>query len=75
MITVWGRRNSVNVQKVLWLIGPEGDFTPAEMSAAKSAAPQPVTPFPSPGARRKVDFALIAGRQTALRANFFGGRQ
>jgi len=29
--------------KVLWLIGPEGDFTPAEMSAAASCGFQPVT--------------------------------
>jgi len=30
-------------KKVLWLIGPEGDFTPAEMSAAASCGFQPVT--------------------------------
>ena len=29
--------------KVLWLIGPEGDFTPAEMSLAKSAGFEPIT--------------------------------
>jgi 16S rRNA (uracil1498-N3)-methyltransferase len=29
--------------KVLWLIGPEGDFTPAEMSRAQSAGFAPVT--------------------------------
>ena len=27
----------------LWLIGPEGDFTPAEMSASKSAGFEPIT--------------------------------
>jgi 16S rRNA (uracil1498-N3)-methyltransferase len=30
-------------QKVLWLIGPEGDFTPAEMSLSKSAGFEPIT--------------------------------
>jgi len=30
-------------RKVLWLVGPEGDFTPAEMSAAASCGFQPVT--------------------------------
>jgi 16S rRNA (uracil1498-N3)-methyltransferase len=30
-------------QKVLWLIGPEGDFTPAEMSVSQSAGFEPVT--------------------------------
>jgi len=30
-------------QKVLWLVGPEGDFTPAEMSISKNAGFEPVT--------------------------------
>lgn len=30
-------------QKVLWLIGPEGDFTPAEMSTSRSCGFEPVT--------------------------------
>ena len=30
-------------KKALWLIGPEGDFTPAEMSLSQSAGFQPVT--------------------------------
>ncbi len=30
-------------RKVLWLIGPEGDFTPAELSLAHSAGFEPVT--------------------------------
>lgn len=29
--------------KVLWLIGPEGDFTPAEMSLSQSAGFEPIT--------------------------------
>ncbi len=29
--------------KVLWLIGPEGDFTPAEMSLSKNAGFEPIT--------------------------------
>ena len=30
-------------RKVLWLVGPEGDFTPAEMSQARSAGFEPIT--------------------------------
>ncbi|MFZ9681639.1 MAG: 16S rRNA (uracil(1498)-N(3))-methyltransferase [Cephaloticoccus sp.] len=30
-------------QKVLWLVGPEGDFTPAEMSTSRSCGFEPVT--------------------------------
>jgi len=30
-------------KKVLWLIGPEGDFTPAEMSLSKSCGFEPIT--------------------------------
>lgn len=30
-------------KKVLWLIGPEGDFTPAEMSLSKSFGFEPIT--------------------------------
>ena len=30
-------------RKVLWLIGPEGDFTPAEMSLSQSAGFEPIT--------------------------------
>lgn len=30
-------------KKVLWLIGPEGDFTPAELSLSKSTGFEPVT--------------------------------
>lgn len=30
-------------RKVLWLVGPEGDFTPAEMSLSRSSAFEPIT--------------------------------
>ena len=30
-------------RKVLWLVGPEGDFTPAEMSLSKTAGFEPIT--------------------------------
>jgi 16S rRNA (uracil1498-N3)-methyltransferase len=30
-------------KKVLWLVGPEGDFTPAEMSLSKSCGFEPIT--------------------------------
>jgi 16S rRNA (uracil1498-N3)-methyltransferase len=36
-----GQQNSP--RKVLWLIGPEGDFSPAEMTAAITAGFQPIT--------------------------------
>jgi 16S rRNA (uracil1498-N3)-methyltransferase len=35
--------NSRPPRKVVWLIGPEGDFTPAELSKAKSAGFEPIT--------------------------------
>lgn len=35
--------NSRPPKKVLWLIGPEGDFTPAEMSLSQSAGFEPIT--------------------------------
>ncbi|HMD60288.1 MAG TPA: RsmE family RNA methyltransferase, partial [Opitutaceae bacterium] len=28
---------------VLWLVGPEGDFTPAEMSHSRAAGFEPIT--------------------------------
>ena len=30
-------------RKVLWLVGPEGDFTPAEISRSKAAGFEPIT--------------------------------
>jgi 16S rRNA (uracil1498-N3)-methyltransferase len=30
-------------RKVLWLVGPEGDFTPAELSRSKAAGFEPIT--------------------------------
>jgi 16S rRNA (uracil1498-N3)-methyltransferase len=30
-------------RKVLWLVGPEGDFTPAEMNRSKSAGFEPIS--------------------------------
>ena len=30
-------------KRVLWMIGPEGDFTPAEMSLSQSSGFEPVT--------------------------------
>ena len=30
-------------QNVLWLVGPEGDFTPAELSSAVDAGFEPIT--------------------------------
>lgn len=44
--TVLAAFRSVNTRapkKVLWLIGPEGDFTPAEMSLSQSAGFEPIT--------------------------------
>jgi 16S rRNA (uracil1498-N3)-methyltransferase len=31
------------VPQVLWLVGPEGDFTPAEMSVAQTTGFEPIT--------------------------------
>ncbi len=35
--------NQRSPAKVLWLVGPEGDFTPAEMSTSRSCGFEPVT--------------------------------
>lgn len=35
--------NARGPKNVLWLIGPEGDFTPAELSIARSAGFEPIT--------------------------------
>ena len=35
--------NGRSPKRVVWLIGPEGDFTPAELSQAKSAGFEPIT--------------------------------
>lgn len=37
------RSNGRAPRRVLWAIGPEGDFTPSEMSIAQSAGFQPIT--------------------------------
>ena len=36
-------RHHAAPRKVLWLVGPEGDFSPAEMTAALTAGFQPIT--------------------------------
>jgi 16S rRNA (uracil1498-N3)-methyltransferase len=36
-------RHQAAPRKVLWLVGPEGDFSPAEMTAAITAGFQPIT--------------------------------
>jgi 16S rRNA (uracil1498-N3)-methyltransferase len=36
-------RHGTAPRKVLWLVGPEGDFSPAEMTAAITAGFQPIT--------------------------------
>jgi 16S rRNA (uracil1498-N3)-methyltransferase len=43
VLTAFSAANSRAPKTVLWLIGPEGDFTPAEMSAGKSAGFEPIT--------------------------------
>jgi 16S rRNA (uracil1498-N3)-methyltransferase len=37
------RAQGKSPRRVLWLIGPEGDFTPAEMSLSKSTGFEPIT--------------------------------
>ena len=46
MLIVWGRRNSINVQKVMWAIGELGWSTFAMTSPARSAAPIPPNTSP-----------------------------
>jgi len=36
-------RHNATPRKVLWLVGPEGDFSPAEMTTAITAGFQPIT--------------------------------
>lgn len=43
VLTAFSAMNSHAPKNVLWLIGPEGDFTPAEMSVSKSAGFEPIT--------------------------------
>lgn len=43
VLQAFGAGNGRPPRKVLWLIGPEGDFTPAELSHAKSAGFEPIT--------------------------------
>lgn len=42
-LAAYREANQRSPQKILWLIGPEGDFTPAEMSASHSAGFEPIT--------------------------------
>jgi len=39
----YGAKHAAAPRKVLWLVGPEGDFSPAEMTAALTAGFQPIT--------------------------------
>jgi 16S rRNA (uracil1498-N3)-methyltransferase len=43
VLAVYAAANGRPPRKVLWLVGPEGDFTPAEMSLSKSAGFEPIT--------------------------------
>jgi 16S rRNA (uracil1498-N3)-methyltransferase len=43
VLAAYAAAHSRPPRKVLWLVGPEGDFTPAEMSASKSAGFEPIT--------------------------------
>lgn len=43
VLTAFYSSNRRAPKKVLWLIGPEGDFTPAEMSLSQSSGFEPVT--------------------------------
>jgi 16S rRNA (uracil1498-N3)-methyltransferase len=43
VLTAFSAANGRAPKNVLWLIGPEGDFTPAEMSVSKSAGFEPIT--------------------------------
>lgn len=43
VLAAFAATNGRPPRKVVWLIGPEGDFTPAELSLAKSAGFEPIT--------------------------------
>lgn len=43
VLSTFSAANGRPPRKVVWLIGPEGDFTPAELSQAKSAGFEPIT--------------------------------
>jgi 16S rRNA (uracil1498-N3)-methyltransferase len=43
VLSAWRETAGRAPRKVLWLIGPEGDFTPAEMSTSKSTGFEPIT--------------------------------
>ena len=43
VLAAYGAANGRPPRRVLWLVGPEGDFTPAEMSAAQTAGFEPIT--------------------------------
>ncbi len=43
VLAAFAAANGRPPRKVVWLIGPEGDFTPAEMSLSKSAGFEPIT--------------------------------
>lgn len=43
VLAAFGTAQGRSPKKVLWLIGPEGDFTPAEMSLSQSTGFEPIT--------------------------------
>ncbi|PTX92733.1 16S rRNA (uracil(1498)-N(3))-methyltransferase [Opitutus sp. ER46] len=43
VLAAYATANGRAPKRVVWLVGPEGDFTPAEMSQAKSAGFEPIT--------------------------------
>ncbi len=43
VIDAWRNQHGRAPQRVLWLVGPEGDFSPAEMAACVAAGVVPVT--------------------------------
>jgi len=43
VLAAFAAANGRAPNKVLWLVGPEGDFTPAEMSQSQSAGFEPIT--------------------------------
>lgn len=43
VLAAFAAANGRPPKRVVWLVGPEGDFTPAELSQAKSAGFEPIT--------------------------------
>jgi 16S rRNA (uracil1498-N3)-methyltransferase len=42
-LAAFQQKHDFTPKKVLWLVGPEGDFTPTEMTISQSSGFEPIT--------------------------------